>query len=186
MSAAHECSQCSGPALQVVLKNDIEYLMKPWAPAVEEDADMRRLLTGMAEQTSAVCPICHVLHHCTAVHDLQVGSQQGPHTMLAPRSQQRTTLQRQLMATRRPWCDKFLATPGSQFFSTSVPAEPHALAHSLCWIWQCSSCNLSFWQSLRQEIASSVPFLVLNKVLFFKLLHTFVHLALRQTMSVVF
>lgn len=30
----------------VVLKNDIEYLMKPWTPATEEDADMKRLLTG--------------------------------------------------------------------------------------------------------------------------------------------
>ena len=39
-----------GRALQVVLKNDIEYLMKPWTPAAEEDADMKRLLTGTAEQ----------------------------------------------------------------------------------------------------------------------------------------
>ncbi len=95
-----------GCALQVVLKNDIEYLMKPWTPATEEDADMKRLLTGKAEQSSAICPACHLLHHFTAFHGLQVGSQQGLRTTLAHQSQQTTTqpLQRQPMATRRPWC----------------------------------------------------------------------------------
>ena len=38
-----------GRALQVVLKNDIEYLMRPWTPAAEEDADMKHLLEGAAE-----------------------------------------------------------------------------------------------------------------------------------------
>ena len=102
-----------GRALQVVLKNDIEYLMKPWTPAAEEDADMKRLLTGTAEQTLAVCPVCHLLHHLIAFHILQVGSQQGPRTMRAHLSQETTSqlLQRQPMAIRRPWCNAIFLLP---------------------------------------------------------------------------